>query len=61
MEDLDWFNDRSKFKGLDWLVAFDMKGQEDSNDQRLLAVVAVAVEKSWVVGLNWNTIIKDRI
>lgn len=46
MEDLDWFNDRSKFKGLDQLVAFDMKGQEDSNDQRLLAVVAVAVEKS---------------
>ena len=46
MEDLDWFNDRSKFKGLDQLVTFDMKGQEDSNDQRLLAVVAVAVEKS---------------
>lgn len=46
MEDLNWFNDRSKFKGLDQSVAFDMKGQEDSNDQRLLAIVTVAVEKS---------------
>lgn len=35
-----------QIKGLDQLVAFDMKGQEDSNDQRLLAVVAVTVEKS---------------
>ena len=57
MVDLNWFSDRSKFRGLDHSVAFDMKGHEDSEDRRSLGLVAVAVEKT-VVGSNWNTIIK---
>ena len=45
MVDLNRFNDRSNFKGLDQSVAFDMKGHEDSVDQRSLAPVALAVER----------------
>ena len=56
MVDLNWFSDRSKFRGLDHSVAFDMKGHEDSEDLRSLGLVAVAVEKI-AIGSNWNTII----
>lgn len=42
---LNSFNDRSKFKGLDQSVAFDMKGYKDNEDWSSLALIAVALEK----------------
>ena len=38
--DLNWFSDRSRFKALDHSVAFDMKGNEDSEDRRSLVLVS---------------------
>ena len=47
LANFNWFNDRSKLKGLDQSVAFDMKGHKlkDNGDWSLLALVAVAVER----------------